>query len=387
MDCIVVGSGLCGITAARKLAETGKKVLIVEKRSHPGGNIYDFYNNDGVLVQKYGPHSFFTNNQEIKNFIESFVQTNDSFVECQTIINQKAIPMPFNFASIDLLYAPSNADKLKQKLKIAFDKREFISVTELLENSDPMIHEYGVFMYENEYRLYTAKQWGRPLESIDPSIFNRVPVYLSYQKSYQKHPYQFIPQHGFTDLVHKIVSHDNIILSLNNNALDHLMFSNDGAIFWDKKKINCPVLFTGPLDELFKYKYGILPYRSLEFIWKTFNVESYQDTAIVAYPQADKITRVTEYTKLPPQKIKGKTVVAVEIPFEYTPNAPFGNEPYYPVLTENSQKTFCKYVNESKKYSNLYTAGRLADFRYYNMDDAILRGWDIAKTIQEKFNL
>ena len=381
MDCLIIGCGLCGIVAARRLAEAGKQVTIIEKRNHIGGNIYDFCNHDGILIQRYGPHSFFTDRKDIKDYIEQFSPTRDSFVEYRTMINGQAIPMPFNFKSIDLLYQKVEAEELKKRLLDAYPGQEIISVTSLVEHSDPMIKAYGTFMFRNEYQLYSAKQWGRPIDSIEPAVFNRVPVYLSYRKPYQRHPYQFLPVGGFTKLASRMIDHPNITLELEVDALAHLALRETGRIFWDGEELKCPVLYTGQLDELFNYTYGTLPYRSLEFIWKTLPIESFQETGIVAYPQADKITRITEYTKLPYQHVKGKTTIAIEIPFEYTPGSPFGGEPYYPVLTAQTKDLYYRFLKASQKYPTLFLGGRLADYRYYNMDDVILRGWQVADNI------
>ncbi|WP_294854985.1 UDP-galactopyranose mutase [uncultured Oscillibacter sp.] len=388
MDCLIVGCGLCGTVIARTLAEAGWKITIIEKRPHIGGNLYDFFNEDGILVQKYGPHSFFTDRSDIKEYIEQFIPVEASYLEYLTYINGQYLPMPFNFKTIDLLYSHDQAQLLKKQLTEAFPGQEIVSVTDILHHSNPIISQYGRFMYENEYRLYTAKQWGRPIEGISTDVFHRVPVYLSYRKEYQRHPYQFIPQGGFTSMIEKMLCHPNIKVLLNQDAENVLTLdASEHGILWNQKKLKCPVVYTGAADALFHYQYGELPYRSLEFLWKTVQKESVQDAPVVAYPQLDKITRVTEYTKLPPQAANGKTVIAVEIPFEYERNAPCGNEPYYPIVNAQTQERYAKYQALAKEYPQLYLAGRLADYTYYNMDHAIIRAWSIASKIQQEKDL
>ena len=383
-DCIIVGSGICGSVAARELAERGKQVLILERRGHIGGNVYDYTDESGFLVQKYGPHCFFTNRAEIKEYIERFTETVDCFVKCKTVIDGQRIPMPFNFRSIDMIYGQGAAEELKRKLTDEFPDREIVHVTELLNSENPDISRYGRYMYENEYKLYSSKQWGRPIENISPDVFKRVPVYLSYRESYQSHQYQFLAKDGFTDLIRRILDHPNIEVRLNTDFLDGLELNEEnGTICLKGRKITCPVLYTGEPDALFRFKYGTLPYRSLEFVWKTLDVESYQDTEIAAFPQADKVTRVTEYSKLPRQARDGKTVISIEIPFEYDRSAPFGNEPYYPIINDENLGLYMKYRDEAAKYPLLYLAGRLADYRYYNMDDVILRARETADLIAE----
>lgn len=387
MKAIVIGCGLSGMVIARELAEYGYKVIIYEKRSHIGGNIFDEYTNDGLLIQKYGPHCFFTEHKEIKDYIERFIDVENCYVECETHINGKSLPMPFNFKTIDLLFEKKEAEILKSHLKLSFPKQEIVSVTDLLECEDSLVNEYGKFMYEYEYKLYTAKQWGRNIDEISPSIFKRVPVYLSYRSSYQKHEYQFLPRGGFTKLAASILNHANIEVRLNIDASEFISFDAEtGEIFWRNNQLQCPLIYTGALDALLDYRYGILPYRSLEFIWKKLDQESYQNTAITAYPQADKITRVTEYKKLPVQDYPDKTLISIEVPFEYVPDSPVGNEPYYPVINDDNMKLYNKYKSSFSKCKNFYFSGRLADYCYYNMDAAILRAKDVAYTIITNYN-
>lgn len=385
-DVIVVGCGLSGMVAARELAERGKRILILEKRNHIGGNIFDCVDGNGFLVQKYGPHCFFTEDYTIKEYVEKFVGIEECFVKCQTMIDGMAIPMPFNFQSIDILYEKSDADNLKMELLRYFKDKEIVYVTDLLECPIKIITDYGKFMYEKEYMLYTAKQWGRTIESISPDIFKRVPVYLSYRKEYQYHRYQFLPRGGFTKLAESILDHENIEVQLESKA--ELVENIDGG--QKNMSISChgtnfegPIIFTGELDSLFGYRYGRLPYRSLEFVWKTYELESYQDTEIVAWPQKDKITRVTEYKKMPIQEKANKTVISVEIPLEYDPESPIGNEPYYPIKNDENDKLYLMYKELTANYRNLFCCGRLADYKYYNMDMVINRALQIADEAEE----
>ncbi len=387
MDCLIVGCGLCGMVIARFLAEHGKRVHIVERRRHIGGNIYDFRDENGLLVQKYGPHSFFTDNIEVKRYIERYISVKDCYLEYVTMINGRSFPMPFNFKAIDMLYGEDKGSVLKEKLRRAFPEREVVSVSSLVEHEDGQIAEFGRFMYENEYRLYTAKQWGRPIETISPDVFGRVPVYLSYKKEYEPHKYQFVPENGFTDLAERLLDDERISYELNVDATEHLKLNEqNAAITWDDRPLTCPIVYTGPLDELFGFKYGRLPYRSLEFIWKTAPVTN-STAAIVAWPQAETVTRVTDFCKLPVQETpNGKTTIAIEIPFEYDPNRPFGNEPYYPIDNVKTRGLYDKYRQEAERFSNLFVAGRLGEYKYYNMDHTILNALKVAGKIMEVKN-
>ena len=384
-DVIIIGCGLAGMISARYFCDNGYKVLILEKRSHIGGNIYDEVDESGFLVQKYGPHCFFTDDERIKPYVERFVGTEDCFVKCKTKINGKDIPMPFNFESIDIIYDKTTAEELKQCLNQAFGDKKIVSVTDLLNCSDELIQDYGKFMYENEYKLYSAKQWGRDISEISPAVFHRVPVYLSYADQYQSSKYQFLPKGGFTKFSEELINSELIDVRTSVDAIaENIVEIRDNVVHvhWENRTYDSiPVLFTGELDALFEYKYGKLPYRSLEFIWKTIMEDEYHDTEIVAYPQADKITRVTEYKKLPVQRCDGKTRISIEIPVEYDINAPIGNEPYYPIKNDENDQKYQLYLEMSSKIGNLYLCGRLADYKYYNMDNVMIRAQETAQKI------
>lgn len=386
-DFVIIGCGLAGMVAARKFADEGFKCLIVEKRKHIAGNIYDEVDHNGFLIQKYGPHCFFTNDETIKPFVENYIDVENCFVKCRTMIDNKKIPMPFNFDSIDIIYDKDKAEKLKYALKKKFGDQEVVAVTDLLSCDEKIIKEYGKYMYENEYKLYTAKQWGIDISEISPEVFKRVPVYLSYRDTYQSHKFQFLPIGGFTEFAKRLLDAPNIDMVLNTDAIETNVIQfeeNKICVNWKGQKYeNIPILFTGELDALFCYEFGKLPYRSLEFVWKLVDAEEFQETEIVAYPQADKITRVTEYKKLPKQNIFKKTEISIEFPVPYDKNLPIGNEPYYPIKNDTNDKKYSRYYEKASLIKNLYLCGRLADYKYYNMDMVIRRAWIVADKMME----
>ncbi|MBQ2830444.1 MAG: UDP-galactopyranose mutase [Oscillospiraceae bacterium] len=373
MDCLVIGCGLSGAVIARHLAEQGKLVTIWERRDHIGGNMYDYVDEHGFLVQKYGPHTFHTKNEALYNYMCRFEQWNEYKLTCGAVWSGKYTPTPFNFTTIDTFYPPEKAIQLKEKLTRAFEGRQTATVVEVLEHPDPDIRGYAEFLFKNDYAPYTAKQWGVSPEEIDPSVLKRVPLRFSYQEGYFDDPYQVMPAHSFTAFFEKLLDHPNIHVKLGMEALDHLC-AKDGALYLDGGKLDIPVIYTGALDELFGCVYGRLPYRSLRFEWKYSEDDSIQEAPVVAYPQENGYTRITEYKKLPIQDGLG-TSYAVEYPLPYKGDEK--TEPYYPVLTEKSQEQYRRYKELADRIPNLICCGRLADFKYYNMDQALARVLDV----------
>lgn len=383
-DYIIVGAGLAGGILARKLAQNDKKkILIVERRNHIAGNIFDFVDEHGVKIQKYGPHVLHTNSEEVYDYICQFCTPIAYRTKCEAVIDGISTPSPFNFKTIDQFYGEKEATSLKKKLLEYYDNRLSVTVVEMLESEDDDIRKFAEFLFDKDYKLYTAKQWNLQPEEIDPSILKRVPIVLSYGDTYFYDKYEFMPKNGFVELYKNIVNYPGIDIQLNIEALEHITVDEvAGKIKWDGEVVN--LIYTGAIDELFNYKFGILPYRSLYFEYKSINQDSYQNAAIVAYPQVEGYTRITEYTKMPFQKCNCWTNIVYEYPVAYEKNAEIGNEPYYPVLTQSSMETFDKYKKYADIFSNLILCGRLADFKYYNMDQVILRTLELYESMEVK---
>jgi UDP-galactopyranose mutase len=296
----------------------------------------------------------------------------DEFIlKSRSEIDGKLTPCPFNFKTIDDFYAKEESEILKERLKDYYKGFDKVSIVEMLECSDAIIRSYATFLFEKDYRPYTAKQWGIDPKDIDISILKRVPVRLSYVDCSIDDPWQALPRGGYTVLFAKLLGTPGIDIRLNADILPHLKFSADGKVFFDGEELDIPIVYTGPLDELFECRFGRLPYRSLLFDFETLPVESYQEAPCVVYPMAKGFTRVTEYTKLPYQNGRGLTVICKEYPVEYK----FDNtqEAYYPVLIKESRGKSVQYKEFAKKYKNLYLCGRLADFIYFNMDEVVLK--------------
>lgn len=379
MEYIVVGCGISGAVVARELAEHGRKVQIWERRNHIGGNMLDEKDQYGILVHRYGPHIFHTKNPHVYEYVCRYGEWDAFHVVCGAEIDGKCTPTPFNFQTIDDYYTPEDAAELKKRIKACYGARQTATVVEVLENEDPMIRGYAEFLFAKDYSLYTAKQWGVSPSEIDPSILKRVPLRFSYDIGYFDDPYQMMPHVSYHAFFEKLLDHPGIIVKLGVEALDRLSVSEDATrMLIDGQEKNTTVIYTGALDELFGHCAGALPYRSLRFEWKHEMKDSLQDMPVVAYPQANGFTRITEYKKLPVQNVQG-TTYALEYSLPYRTGE--RQEPYYPVLTEESQKQYARYQALARNILNLYCCGRLADFKYYNMDQAIERALQLSKEL------
>ena len=371
-DAIVVGCGLSGTVIARHLAENkNKRVLVWDRRNHIGGNMYDYVNDAGILVHMYGPHTFHTKKKELFDYMCKYSEWDEYKLTCGAEIDGKYTPTPFNFQTVDDFFSKEKAKAIKDAIRKAYPNQDTATVLEMLNHEDELIREYANFLFEKDYSLYTAKQWGVSPSEIDPSVLKRVPLRFNYEIGYFDDTYQFMPRNSFVEFFDNILNHENITVELEVEALDRIRLTEDAGITVDGEEYTGLLVYTGAIDELFACKYGRLPYRSLRFEWKTEDKKSFQEAPVVAYPQAKDYTRITEYTKLPVQDVGEKTTYAIEYSVPYKVGET--NEPYYPVLTAESQKLYEKYKADAEKYENLILSGRLADFKYYNMDQALER--------------
>ena len=377
MKYYIVGSGIVGAVLAAELAKKGNTVQVLERRAHAGGNVYDYDDEYGIHVHHYGPHIFHTNDDEVYRYVSDNCELKDFNLVCGSVMDGKCVPTSFDFSSVDTFF-PEEAEEIKAHIKAEFGDRASATVLEMLESQDSYVRRFADFLYEKDYKPYTAKQWGIDPEKVDRQIFKRVPILFSYGSKYFSDKYQAMPVKGYMEFIENLLKTPGIELRLNEEALDRFSI-RDNQVMDGDKPLDGVLIFTGALDELFACKHGKLPYRSLRFEWKHEDIDSFQDMPVVAYPQAEGFTRITEYKKLPVQEVRG-TTYAVEYPLPYKQGEAM--EPYYPVLTEESQELFQKYYDEAKQVKGLAFAGRLAEFKYYNMDQAIRRALDLARELQ-----
>lgn len=374
---IIVGAGLSGATVARILAEKGHSVFVFDKRDTIGGNAYDFTDKNGIIVQPYGPHIFHTDSKEVFDFLSEFTEWKKYEHRVLANVKGKLVPVPFNLTSLFELYPKDKAERIKDVLLSEFKEGEKVPVLKLKEHESAEIREFGDFVYKNIFYIYTTKQWGCKPEELGDTVMNRVPVYLSEEDRYFTDKYQFMPSNGFTPMIENILKHPNIKIHLGADAKKRIALQ-DGKIYLDGNEYDGVLVYTGCVDELFDYKFGVLPYRSLKFKFKTKRASSFQKSAVVNYTTSAKYTRISEFTKFTCEPTK-KTVIVKEYPKKYKKSN--GGVPYYPIPLDVNLQQYAKYEDEAKRYNGLYLIGRLANYKYINMDVAVKNAIALAKKI------
>lgn len=356
-DYLIVGAGFAGSVLAERIStQLDKKVLVVDKRSHIGGNCFDYYDDYGVLCHKYGPHAFHTKNQKVWEYINQFSSFNTYNHHVLAKIEGKLVPIPFNINTIYQLFPESYASKLESLLIENYGYGLKIPILKLRETQNSELKFLADYIYKNVFEGYNLKQWGKKTEDIDPAVSSRVPVYISRDNRYFQDKFQGIPSGGYTNLFQKLLNHKNIHILLN---ADYKEIESD--IKYDK------IIYTGPIDYFFDFAHGRLPYRSLQFEFENKQTEYIQPVAQVNYPNDDLFTRITEFKHFLGQQ-HNSTTFAREYSLEYV----FGkNDPYYPISNDDNQKIYDKYLMDAAKLKNAIFCGRLADYKYYNMDEVI----------------
>ena len=348
-DYLVVGAGFAGTVLAERLAEgSGKKVLIIDKRPHIGGNAYDQYDEHGILIHKYGPHIFHTNSRDVFEYLSRFTGWRHYQHRVRASVDGQLVPIPINLDTINQLYGTQYTSfNLQQFFDSVAEPREQIRTSE-----DVIISKVGRELYEKLFRNYTRKQWGLDPSELDATVIARIPVRTNRDDRYFSDTYQAMPAHGFTRMFERMLAHPNIKIMLNTDYREI-----EGSIAYDR------VVFTGPIDEYFDYRFGKLPYRSLEFRFETINAERHQPVAVVNYPNDNAFTRVTEIKHVTGQEHPKTTLVT-----EY-PQA--DGDPYYPVPRPENAALYRKYQELADKTEGVHFVGRLATYKYYNMDQVV----------------
>jgi len=372
---IVVGSGFSGAVIAERIANVlNRKVLVLEKRNHIGGNCYDYKDENNIIVHKYGPHLFHTDYKEVFDYLSNFTDWHIYHHKVLAFVDGKKVPLPFNLNSIYEVFPQELAKRLEVRLIEKYGYGTKIPILELLKEEDQDLKFLANYVYEKIYKNYTMKQWGLKPEEISPQVTARVPVYVSRDNRYFTDKYQVIPKDGYTKIFERMLNHPNIKIMLNTDFKEVISIDFENKkIYFLGQEFKGKLIFTGMIDELFNFKYGFLPYRSLDLRFETIEQEYYQEAPVVNYPNDYDFTRVTEFKHIHPVK-SNKTTILKEYPKAYQPNVDI---PYYPVFTKENQELYNKYKEEADKFENLVLVGRLAEYRYYDMDDVVKRALEV----------
>ena len=366
-DMIVVGAGYAGAVCARRLAETvGFRVAVLERRNHIAGNAYDYLDEAGVLVHMYGPHIYHTFSERVHTFLSRFTEWTDYQHKVLANVHGTLMPVPFNHKSLLLAFGEERGEELYRKLVDTFGENKKVPIMELREKNDPDLQEVADYVYENVFLHYTMKQWGQTPDQIDPSVTGRVPVFVGDDDRYfPQAPYQGMPKDGYTALFENMLEHDLIDVFCNVDARD-LLTIDDGRVLVNGEVYGGEVVYTGPLDELFNLDMGDLPYRTLDMQFETLDMDQFQPVGTVNYTVSEDFTRITEFKNMTGQVLPGKTTIMKEFSHAYVPNS--GQTPYYAIIDPDNRKLYERYLERVSSVTNFHPVGRLAEYRYYDMD-------------------
>lgn len=356
-DFLIVGAGFSGCVLAERLARAaGKQVLVLDRRNHIGGNAYDHYDTNGLLVHRYGPHIFHTNSSEVFAYLSAFTEWRPYQHRVLASVDGQLLPIPINLDTLNALYGTNLSSKEAQSfLEAMAEKRHPIATSE-----DAVISKVGVDLYKKFFRNYTRKQWGLDPSELDAQVAARIPVRTNRDGRYFTDIHQVMPLHGFTRMFERMLDHPNIKVLLQTDYKE--------AQQWiDFEQL----IFTGPVDEFFDYRLGKLPYRSLEFRHETHSVEFFQKAPVINYPNEYEFTRITEFKYLTGQSHPWTSIV-YELPRAE-------GEPYYPIPKPENTALYGQYQELAKKTPGVHFTGRLGTYKYYNMDQVVAQALTLYK--------
>ena len=361
-DYLIVGAGFAGSVLAERLASVAdKKVLLIDQRNHIGGNAYDYYNADGILIHKYGPHILHTNSKTIVDYLGQFTEWRPYEHRVLASVDGQLVPIPINLNTINELYGLKLcSDTLENFFESRAEKVDKVKTSE-----DVVISKVGRELYEKFFRGYTKKQWDLDPSELDASVTARVPVRTNRDNRYFTDTYQVMPLHGYTKMFENMLSHPNIKVMLNTDyreIADVVPYKN--------------LIYTGPIDEYFNFCYGKLPYRSINFKFETLDTEKFQATGTINYPNDYAYTRITEFKYLTGQQHR-KTAIVYEFPTAE-------GDPYYPIARPENAEIYKKYESLAATMTNTYFTGRLATYKYYNMDQVVAQSLTLFKKLAQR---
>ena len=366
---IVVGAGLSGAVMAERMAsQLGWRVLVLEQRDHLAGNCFDEQDQTGVLIHRYGPHLFHTDKPAVADYLSHFTDWHPYEHRVLSRIEGQLVPLPFNLTSIERCFTADKAQAMIAALISRFGDGARVPILTLRQEADPLLGELAEFIYQKAFVNYTSKQWGMPPEAISPEVTARVPVVVSRDDRYFTDPFQAVPKAGYNAMVEAMLAHPNIELQLSTPMSERVSLEWDqGCLLLDGAPFTGPLIYTGMLDVLCAGSEP-LPYRSLRFEHRHLAQAQFQPVTTVNYPNEEDYTRITEFKHLTGQVNAGTSIV-YEYPCAYEPEQ--GLEPYYPLFTDTAQARYADCRARLGCFTQLIPLGRLAEYRYFDMDDAV----------------
>lgn len=362
---LIIGAGISGAVLAERYATYGKKVLVVEKRGHIAGNCFDYIDDNGILVSKYGAHLFHTNDGGVWEYVNRFADWYPWEHKVLAKVDDKLVSIPVNMNTVNALFnlrledEAGMADWLENN-RIPFEHPK--------NGKEAVLNKVGKVLYEKMFRHYTKKQWDKYPEELNASVLDRIPVRTNTDDRYFSDKYQALPVGGYSKMFGNILSHPNITVKLNTDYFD----------IKEKLPNFEKIFYTGPIDKFFEFKHSLrekLEYRSIKFVSETVDKEHYQENSVINYPGMDvDFTRIVEYKHFGNQKSKVTTIVK-----EYTTDK---GEPYYPVLNDKNLEIYKRYKEEAERHPNVHFVGRLANYKYFNMDQAFKNALELFENLQ-----
>lgn len=367
---VIIGAGISGAVLAERYASLGKRVLVIEKRDHIGGNCYDYVDENGILVSKYGAHLFHTNHEDVWEYVNRFAAWYQWEHRVLAHVDDKLVPIPVNIRTVNRLF-DLNINSEEEMIQWLDQNRPQIAHPR--NGEEAALARVGPVLYEKMFRHYTKKQWDKYPEELDAAVLNRIPVRTNFDDRYFSDKYQALPQGGYTRFFERMFDHPNITIRLDTDYFEVM----------DEIEKPEKLFYTGPIDRYFDFKYSLeekLEYRSIRFVSETIDQEYYQENSVVNYPGTEvDFTRIIEYKHFGNQKSDKTTIVK-----EYTID---GGEPYYPILNERNRCIYERYNQEARKLTDVHFVGRLANYKYFNMDEAFKNALDLFESLTKEHDV
>jgi len=366
IDILIIGAGISGSVLAERYASLGKRVLIIEKRNHIAGNCYDYVDENGILVSKYGAHLFHTNEESVWKYVNKFSEWYPWEHKVIARVDDKTVPIPVNITTVNELF---DINITTEDEMINWLEENRVSISKPSNGEEAVLNRVGPVLYEKMFKHYTKKQWDKYPAELDASVLDRIPVRTNYDDRYFSDHHQALPKGGYTQLFEKILAHPNIEILLETDYFD----------VKDQYKNYEKLFYTGPVDRFFEFKHSLmekLEYRSINFVSETVDAEFFQENSVVNYPGTEvDFTRIIEYKHFGNQKSDKTTVVK-----EFTVDE---GEPYYPVPNPRNQEIYARYKEEADKLIDVHFVGRLANYKYFNMDQAFKNALDLFNQLKK----